>query len=309
MNKFLNIFLAATSIAFAALYFSDSEAAKAPVSSDEKASTEDANKLKVQNKLLEQEVAKLQKELDLLKQLPERVVKVTQEAPVAENTGATPALTSLQKMFNEPQIQEMMKKRRDAMVQDRYGSIIAKLNLSDADKEKLMTILGDKQLLRMQGFMRMRAAETDEEKEEIKLLMEDQQIENDNQVADLLGDKYETYTDYESKRDQYRVLESMNKKLNESSLTESQTDELASIMKETSDSYKFSNAEVAANPRLLRDMSEEDREIYKLEVAERNAQIIEQASTVLTPEQLEEFTKEQTRQSSRNRGGRGRRGR
>ncbi|MCM8534228.1 MAG: hypothetical protein NE330_23900 [Lentisphaeraceae bacterium] len=309
MNKFLNIFLAATSISFAALYFSDSESDNTASSSVGVAPSQNTKHLSIQNKLLEQEVAKLKKELDLLKQLPDKVVKVNQEAQVVENTEVTPATSSLQKMFNEPQIQEMMKKRRDSMVKDRYGSVIAKLNLSEEDEEKLITILGDRQLLRMQDFMRMRAASTDEEKEEIKALMEDQKIENDNQVADLLGDKYETYTDYESKRDQYRVLESMNKKLEDSSLSESQTDELASIMKETSDSYQFSNTEVAANPRLLRDMSEEDREIYKLEVAERNQQIIEQAATILNDEQLAEFTKEQTRQSSRDRGGRGRRGR
>ncbi|MCH2204528.1 MAG: hypothetical protein MK132_01455 [Lentisphaerales bacterium] len=300
MTKILNIVLAIGTLSFAALYFSSNEQTDIPTV--ELNSLSDSSDLKKENLLLKQQVKKLTQELELLKNMPGRVVKVsakTQPINSQPKVEVSEGVAAFKETMQDPAVQAMMKKRRDDIVNDRYGKLLDRLDLSVEDKEKLVTLLGDKFLYRMQGYMKLRAAETDEDKENIKALQEEQNINNENQIADLLGAKYDTFNDYQQKRDEYRMLENLNKSEGSSSLSQAQTDHLAAVMKDTSDAFEFSNSEIQDNPRAYRELSDEDKKQYKLELQERDAQILEQVADTLSEAQLQQFKKEQKRNRDR----------
>ena len=299
MSKPLNIILSVTTVTFAALYFSAGDQQQLPTV--ELKSNVESSELKKENTILKQELSKVQKELEMLKSMPERVVKVADTKKV-QNSDNTPkvevseGVDSFRNMMNDPKIQAMMKKRRDDMVMERYGKILDRLDLSEEDKAKLMTLIGDKHMNRMQVFMRMRAAETDEEKENIKAMQEEMGINNENQIADLLGTKYDTFKNYEEMRNEYRMLESINK---DQTLTQDQTDSLASAMKDVSDSFEFSSAKIQEDPRAYRELNDEEKAQYKLELEERDAQVLDEVASTLNDDQLEQFKKEQKRNRDR----------
>jgi parvulin-like peptidyl-prolyl isomerase len=234
--------------------------------------------------------------------MPERVVKVNNTPANNENdtvTTRTAGQNAFRDMMDEPAIQDMMKKRQESMVMKRYGKVIDRLDLDDAEKEKLIGLLGDKQLYRMQAFMRSRAATDEDDKANIKALSEEQNLDNDEQIADLLGEKYDTYTDYQEKRHEYEILENLNEKFNDNTLTTEQTDQLADAMKTTANSFEFSNSEVADNPGAFRELSKDDQKIYMTELKERDNLVLEELSNNLSDEQLQQVKKDQKRQRDR----------
>ena len=299
MNKFLNSILAAISICFAALYFSSGKQSDTPRINIE--TDTEISGLKKENLLLQQEISKLKKQIDLLESIPEKIVKITEnQTPViTSETPISDGVATFRKTMEDPAVQAMMKKRRDGMVMDRYKGVFDRLYISDEDKEQMVTLLGDRFLYRMQSFMKMRAAETDEEKEAIQATQEDLNFQNDNKIADLLGSQYDTYVSYEEKRTEYQMLENLNNSEDESSLSQEQTDQLATAMKETSDAFQFSNETIQDNPRAYRELSEEEQKQYKLELEERDQMILAQVSGSLTETQLEQFKKEQKRNRER----------
>lgn len=299
MIKFLNILLTVTSILFAALYYSSGDQPSTP-QIDLETNVENSD-LKKENLLLKQEVSKLKKQIDLLQSLPERVIKITETETNDSDTNnlVSDGVATFRKTMEDPAVQAMMKKRRDGMVMGRYKGVLDRLNLSDDEKEKMITLLGDRFLYRMQSFMKMRAAETDEEKEDIRASQEDLNIENENKIADLLGSQYDTYVSYEDKRNEYQILENLNNSEGESSFSQEQTDQLATAMKETSDAFQFSNETIQADPRAYRELSDEDKVQYKLELEQRDELVLAQVSGSLNEEQLEKFKKEQKRNRER----------
>ena len=155
--------------------------------------------------------------------------------------------------------------------------------------------------------MKMRMLESDEEKQAAREEREVAEQEADAKVADILGDQYETYTDFNQKRDEYREVEGLNRRLGEAKLNSEQTDQLASIMNETNSTFQFTNEKINENRYAVYSLSDEEKAEYVKELEVRDNMILKESASILNTEQLDALKQEQER--DRERATRPRRGR
>ena len=319
MQKIFMVVFLATTLVFGSLYFTQSpEITQVPVENplnknlekDLKLSKSEADKLK-------KEVARLSSQIKLLETAQlDRKKSITTDPNTGEKKVEVASVNEspFMKMFQDPKIQEMMKKRRNQMVEGRYKYLFDKLNLDEDQKAKLVELMGERGAAAMAMGMKMRMLETEEEKQAARDDRDLAEQEADAKIADLLGDQYETYTDYNKKRNEYREVEDLNRRLGDAKLSEAQTDQLATIMNDTNSSFQFSNEKVNESRWAVYSLSTEEKAQYAKEVEERDALVLKESESVLSTDQLDALRKEQEKDRERitrsrggfNRGGRGR---
>ena len=312
------VFLA-TTVVFGGLYFSQSpEIKQVPVENPLNKNLEKDLKLSQgEVEKLKKEIARLNSQINLLETAQlDRQKSISTDPKTGEkkvevtSTNESPFM----KMFQDPKIQDMMKKRRNQMIEGRYKYLFDKLNLDEDQKAKLIELMGERGTAAMAMGMKMRMLESEEEKQAARDERDLAEQEADAKIADLLGDQYETYSDYNKKRNEYREVEDLNRRLGEAKLSEDQTDKLATIMNDTNSSFQFSNEKVNESRWAVYSLNSEERAQYAKEVEERDAIILKESESVLSADQLEVLKKEQerdreritrTRGFGRDRGGRG----
>lgn len=312
MQKFLTIGLLATTVAFGGLYFSKApeiQQVEVENPADETLRAE-LKSTQSELKLMAQENEKLKNQLKLFESVKadqQKVIKTDPETGEKKVELAAAPTSPFMKIFQDPKMQEMMKERRNRMVEGRYGILLDKLNLSDEQRAKLIDVLGERGAAAMAMGMKMRMLESDEEKQAAREEREVAEQEADAKVADILGDQYETYTDFNQKRDEYREVEGLNRRLGEAKLSSEQTDQLASIMNETNSTFQFTNEKINENRYAVYSLNDEEKAEYVKELEVRDNMILKESASILNTEQLEALKKEQER--DRERATRSRRGR
>lgn len=313
MQKALTFILLATTAVFGGLYFSQApeiQQVEVQNPADEKMKVE-LKKLQSELKLLANNNEKLKKQLALFESVQANQKKLISTDP---KTGekkvevTTTATSPFMKMFQDPKMQAMMKSRRNKMVEGRYGYLLNKLDLSEEDKAKLVDALGERGAAAMASMMKMRMSENDEDKEAAKEERELAEQEADAKIADILGDQYEAYTDYNEKQREYSEIQDLNRKLGESKLSDTQTEQLASIMNETNNTFQFTNEKVNESRYAAYSLGKEEKAEYVKELEERDNIILKESADVLSEDQLEALRKDQERDRervTRSRGGRG----
>ena len=304
MQKIFMVVFLATTLVFGGLYFTQSpEITQVPVENplnknlekDLKLSKSEADKLK-------KEVARLNSQIKLLETAQlDRKKSISTDPKTGEKKVEVASVNEspFMKMFQDPKIQEMMKKRRNQMVEGRYKYLFGKLNLDEDQKAQLIELMGERGAAAMAMGMKMRMLETDEEKQAARDEREVAEQDADAKIADLLGDQYETYTDYNKKRDEYREVEDLNRRLGDAMLSEAQTDQLATIMNDTNSSFQFSNEKVNESRWAVYSLSQEEKAQYAKEVEERDALVLKESESVLSTDQLDALRKEQERDRER----------
>ena len=312
MQKVITIGLLATTVAFGGLYFSKSpeiQQIEVENPADETLRTQ-LKSVQSDLKLMAQENEKLKNQLKLFESVNADQKKVIMTDPQTGEKkvelASTPA-SPIMKLFQDPKMQEMMKERRNRMVEGRYGILFNKLNLTEEQKSKLIEVLGERGAAAMAMGMKMRMLESDEEKQAAREERELAEQEADAKVADILGDQYETYTDFNTKQSEYRDVEDLNRRLGEAKLSEAQTDQLASIMNETKSSFQFTNEKVNENPYAVYSLSDDEKAEYVKELEVRDELVLKESANLLSADQLEALKSEQAR--DRERATRSRRGR
>jgi len=319
MQKIFMVVFLATTVVFGGLYFSQSpEIKQVPVENPLNKNLEKDLKLSQgEVEKLKKEIARLNSQINLLETAQlDRQKSISTDPKTGEkkvevtSTNESPFM----KMFQDPKIQDMMKKRRNQMIEGRYKYLFDKLNLDEDQKAKLIELMGERGTAAMAMGMKMRMLESEEEKQAARDERDLAEQEADAKIADLLGDQYETYSDYNKKRNEYREVEDLNRRLGEAKLSEDQTDKLATIMNDTNSSFQFSNEKVNESRWAVYSLNSEERAQYAKEVEERDAIILKESESVLSADQLEVLKKEQerdreritrTRGFGRDRGGRG----
>ena len=308
MNKIATGIFFVTTLIFGGLYMTKGPApepieVKNPLNQELKS---ERDKLLTKNSKLEKEVQALKDQLQLARKATakaqeDRVAAVN--APKAE-IASTERKTQnpFQRVMDDPKVQEMMKKRRNQMIEGRYGYLFKKLDLSEADKEAFMELLGERSMVQMSSRMRGFANGDDEEaKQKAEQEREESLSKINNEISDLLGDNYSTYEDYSEKRREYDYVSGLNRALGDSSLSDDQTDKLASLMKDTKDSYQFSNEKLndSSNPWAAYSLNKEERAEYVKELEVRDELVLEESAGFLDESQQEALKKQQARDRER----------
>lgn len=304
MNKAVIALLLSTTVIFGGLYFSQTGAVKkVEVENPLNAKLEaDVKGLESKVKLLDQENAKLKEQIkhfETVKSEQKKIIKTDPETGEKKVEIAQTNNSPFLRMLQDPKMQEMMKERRNRMVQDRYGYLFSKLNLSEDQKARLVDLLGERSAAGMAAGMKARMSQNDEDRAAANEEREQAYADTDAKIADLLGADYDTYTDYKQKEDDYREVDGLNRGLGDDKLDDSQKEQLASIMNQTKSSFQFSNEKVNESRWNVYSLNDEEKAQYVKELEERDEMILKESESFLTEKQLQELKKEQAEDRER----------
>ncbi len=221
-------------------------------------------------------------------------------APAIEASAQAPTnlFAGLAKMFKDPQMKEMMRSQQKMMVGQMYGGLYKELGLSPTDEEALKKLLEDRQLALMDaGLAAMGGSEAESTPTagDAKSL----KAKYDKQIEDLLGPKaYSAFQQYDQTVSERTVVNLFKQSLSaDNALTEQQENDLVDAMYQA-------RKDLPDNPLLnsqTRDPSQltEDGIAQALKAQEQlQKQYADSAASILTPAQLDQFTKFQQQMSA-----------
>ena len=291
MYKPLSFIFLGTSVALGTLYFSQggTDTQLRTLVQQDPATIKENTSLKQQIINKDKEIEELEDMIALLEKgkLSKESLPVVMEPVVASGKEL------VEMSPQEKKMRKMMKAKFAARTEKEYALLWKKLNLSDEAKEVMIGLIGESRMGRFQYAMAMSQAEPDEEKEEARLIRERQTAEGDTKMAELLGGQYDVYVDYQDKKQEYDTVVKMNSRLEDAALSEVQSEQLVGMMDETSKAYEFSSVEANESGTAVYTMNEEDRQVYYLELAEKNEIILENSAQFLDEEQQGILKKQQ----------------
>jgi hypothetical protein len=230
--------------------------------------------------------------------------------PVAESASITPSapaegttnnpLSGLAAMMKNPQMKEMIRGQQKFALEGMYGSLSKYLTLSTNDMDALKELLLDRQMALVDaGMSMMNGTGTDQKQaaEDAKTV----KAEYDKKISDLLGTQdYPVFQDYEkSAADRMSVQMFKGSLPADATLTDQQEESLIAAMAEERKalppSSMVNNQNQTADPSKFTEegIAEALKQMEQLQ--QRNA---ERATAILTPAQLEQFTKFQQQMNS-----------
>jgi hypothetical protein len=236
--------------------------------------------------------------------LPESkpVEPVAEAAPVPQPVPAggttNNPMAGLAEMMKNPAMKEMVRAQQKMAVDGMYGSLSKYLNLSTNEMDSLKELLMQRQMALMDAGMSMMngsGADQKQAAEDAKTL----KAEYDKKIADLLGPQdYPVFQDYEKgAADRMSVQMFKGSLPAEATLTDQQEESLIAAMAEerkalppssmvnsqSADPSKFTEEGIAEALKQMEQLQQRDAE---------------RAATILTPAQLDQFTKFQQQMNS-----------
>jgi hypothetical protein len=219
-------------------------------------------------------------------------------APASAPSPATPSgsgsasnfFAGLAGMMKDPQMKEAIRVQQKMALDKMYGSLSKYLTLPADKLDALKELMADRQLAMTEAGMTLMSGSGDQKKaaEDAKTIKEDY----DKKIQDLLGPQdYPVFQDYEKTvGDRTQVQMFKDTLPADAALTEQQEDDLITAM------YEERNALPASS--LMNNQTPDASQMTEERVAETLKQLeqlrqryAERAATILTPAQLEQFTK------------------
>jgi hypothetical protein len=207
-------------------------------------------------------------------------------------------MAGLAEMMKNPAMKEMVRAQQKMAVDGMYGSLSKYLNLSTNEMDSLKELLMQRQMALMDAGMSMMngsGADQKQAAEDAKTL----KAEYDKKIADLLGPQdYPVFQDYEKgAADRMSVQMFKGSLPAEATLTDQQEESLIAAMAEerkalppssmvnsqSADPSKFTEEGIAEALKQMEQLQQRDAE---------------RAATILTPAQLDQFTKFQQQMNS-----------
>ena len=226
----------------------------------------------------------------------------TEPAPVpaaqASTGTATNLFAGLAGMMKNPQMKEMIRAQQKMMLDQMYGALFKSLNLSADQLDALKDLLLERQMALMDaGLSTMSGSESDRKQamEESKTLKSDY----DKKIQDLIGQQdYQAFQDYEKTVGERVQVQMFKGTLPaDAALTDQQEYDLITAMFEERKALPASSLLNNQNPdpsQLTEDrIAELSKQMEQLQQAYAN-----RATAILTPAQLEQFTKWQQQMSA-----------
>ncbi|MCH6255333.1 putative porin [Puniceicoccaceae bacterium K14] len=198
--------------------------------------------------------------------------------------------------FDDPESRLNMIDDRLNRVDGRYSDFFKRSGLSSDQIGILKTMLAERDVLRMEGQLKRRAAYTDAEREALAASMAQKNSIIDSEIASLIGEdlaeSLEVYNETEPYR---RSVDSLSQSLSYTSspISEEQSEALVGIMASAADSFEYSNDLSNARGRFINNYSEEEISTYFQEREAYEQLLIANAREVLDDEQLAIFVEQQ----------------
>ncbi|HVM59480.1 MAG TPA: hypothetical protein VMV72_01310 [Verrucomicrobiae bacterium] len=214
-------------------------------------------------------------------------------APSAESGARTTtnAFAGLASMLKDPQMKEMVRAQQKMMVEQMYGSLYKKLGLSPADEDSLKKLLEDRQMaLTDAGLAAMSGSGTD--MKQVGEQTKDIKAQYDKQIQDLLGPQgYSAFQQYDQTVAERTQVNLFKQNLSaDNALTEQQENDLVDAM--------YQARKALPENSLLNSKTRDPLQFTDDAIAEAmkqqeqlQKQYAESASSILTPAQLDQFTK------------------
>lgn len=168
--------------------------------------------------------------------LPASIRAEEAEAPGGPG-GPEPGESRMNSLMNDPQFVAAMQAQQRARLDGRYADLFRKLNLPPAQVDELKALLAERQTARMDVMAAARSEGLNgrDNREELRMLMEQTEAEIDAGIRDLLGDSgFAQYQQYEQTAPQRAVVNQLETRLSYSSvpLTRAQSDALVNLLAE-----------------------------------------------------------------------------
>jgi hypothetical protein len=223
----------------------------------------------------------------------------TPNAQAKTSTGtASNMFSGLADMMKNPQMKEMVRAQQKMMVNQQYGSLSKYLNMSADQLDALKNLLAERQMAMVDSSLSMMSGSEANRKqaaEDTKAIKADY----DQKIKDLLGPQdYQTFQDYEKTVNERMQVQMFKGTLPaDAALTDQQEYDLIIAMSEESNAMPKSSLMNNQNPdpsQLTEDrIAELSKQMEQLQQAYAN-----RAAAILTPAQLEQFTKWQQQMSA-----------
>jgi hypothetical protein len=209
----------------------------------------------------------------------------------------------LSKMMKDPAMKKMIQGQQRQMMNQLYSPLITQMGLTKEEADKFKDLLSENTMKATEKASSLFGDQAATNRTELASAMADQQKDFDAQVKDLLGDaRYAQYKDYQEtvgERTQLNVFKQQNAG-SENALSDQQTEQLLSFMKEEKKSLAASgqpvmgNGQDAASMQAMFDSDQTEKMLASQE--DINQRVYDRAKTVLSPSQLDSFGQYQTNQ-------------
>lgn len=212
----------------------------------------------------------------------------------------------IKSLMNNKAMKNWAKERAVGAVKRHHSRLFKKLNLDEDTEKKLMDLIAERNIINHGSRFQMMMEKDENKRAEGEADREQQLTDLDSQINGLLGNQYETYTDYREKQREYGQVDRLNRRMGQNSkMNDEQSEQLADVMHNTNQ----------ANPVDWQEMGQEGgAESLAKKVEANNEKVLEDSKAFLDESQLDALKKDQDRQlqmiksGSRFFGGRGGRG-
>jgi hypothetical protein len=251
-----------------------------------------------------QRLAALQRENDELHARAQESGKLPTNPPLPElslNSNAespTNFFSGLASMLKNPQMKEMVRAQQKMMIEQMYGGLYKKLSLSPADEDSLKQLLNDRQMALVDaGLAAMdgSGSDTNQPAVDTKTL----KAQYDKQIEDLLGQQaYTTFQQYDQTVTERTQVNLFKQSLSaDNVLTDQQENDLVNAM--------YQARQALPDNSLLKNQTHDPSQLSEGNIAEAlkvqeqlQKQYADSAASILTPAQLDQFTKFQQQMSA-----------
>ena len=222
------------------------------------------------------------------------------------NAAKANPMAGMAKMFKDPKMRELIKTQQKAfmgpMITKQYEEFFKAANLSSEDTDQLKKLMTDKMLVGAdQGMALMDDSTTAEERLAAGKKIKADQEDYDAQIKTLLGDNYEAYKSYEKTvPDRSEINQFGDQLTGDQALTADQKTQLVKELGEARSSFKwttdYTQNKTPEDGNYAGMFSEEKIEKFAQEKEQFDAQFLERAQTILSPEQAKQYAEHQKTQ-------------
>ncbi len=261
-------------------------------------------KLERQSAELNRQVQTLTGELQGLRPAPATTPAAPSPAPQpsAADSGKSKRFFGdfLSKMMDDPEMKKMMRQQQAAVMDMMYGGLFKELGLTPEETAKFKELLFEQG---MQGIDKasvfLQAGPDQPDKAAVVTELSQERDESEQQLKAFLGEaRYVQYKDYTETMAERMELNQFSQQLasSQNPLTDDQTKQLLDIMKAEKKSIPEAFAGISGDGDWQSMFSEEQMEKSFKQQEESNHRIVQRASAVLTPDQLQSLSSFQSSQ-------------
>ena len=222
------------------------------------------------------------------------------------NAAKANPMAGMAKMFKDPKMRELIKTQQKAfmgpMITKQYEEFFKAANLSSEDSDQLKKLMTDKMLVGAdQGMALMDDSTTAEERAAAGKKIKADQDDYDAQIKQLLGDNYAAYQSYEKTVPDRSEVNQFGEQLSgDQALTADQKTQLVKELGEARSSFKwttdYTQNKTPEDGNYAGMFSDEKIEKFAQEKEQFDAQFLERAQKILTPEQTKQYAEHQKTQ-------------